>query len=251
MTEKTLLYPQRSATDADATHSESMTGRPDSKRVIEALASGLCPPDSAFDHYLAEPMRRLSAHHWTPLAVAARAALWFEEYNVRTVADIGSGAGKFCVAAALASRCHFTGLEHRGHLVACARTLARTFGVEARTHFIHGALGEARLPTVDAYYLFNPFEENVMAPMDRIDESVALSSERLTRDLDVVHSLLARAPAGTYVLTYNGFGERPPTSYSEIRVDRAFPSTLCLWRKSATRLIGRSHRPNLPAIGAA
>jgi hypothetical protein len=196
-------------------------------------------------------MRRLSANHWTPLAVAARAALWFEEYNVRTVADIGSGAGTFCVAAALASRCHFTGLEHRGHLVACARMLARAYGVEARTHFIHGALGEARLPTVDAYYLFNPFEENVMGPLDRIDESVALSSERLTRDLEVVHSLLARAPAGTYVLTYDGFGERPPASYRVIRVDRALPNTFCLWRKSATRLIGRAHRRDLAAMSAA
>jgi hypothetical protein len=222
-----------------------MTERPDSGRVIEALVAGVCPPDSAFDQFLAEPMRRLSAHHWTPLVVAARAAQWFDECNVRTVVDIGSGPGKFCVAAAIASRCHFTGLEHRGHLVACARRLARTFGVESRTAFIHGALGEVRLPTVDAYYLFNPFEENVMGPTERIDESVALSSERLTRDLEVVHSLLARAPAGTYVLTYNGFGARLPASYSQVRVDRVLPNTLCLWRKSASRLIGRSHRSDL------
>jgi hypothetical protein len=236
-----LLFPRRSS-DVDATPTESMIPYPDPACVIEALVRGVCPPDAAFDQFLAEPMRRLSAYHWTPLAVALKAAQWFEECNIRTVIDIGAGAGKFCVAAALATRCHFVGLEHRGHLLANARLLARTFGVEDRTYFIHGALGEVRLPTVDAYYLFNPFEENVMDPTECIDNSVRLSNERRTRDIESLHALLARASAGTYVLIYNGFGGSLPAGYERIRLARELPNTLCLWRKAAWGLIGRSYR---------
>ncbi len=251
MADKPLFFPQRDAGDGEPNSPAAGPERADVGRVAEALGAGGCPADSLFDQFLWEPMRSLSGQHWTPLAVAARAAQWLDECNVRTVLDIGSGVGKFCVAAALASRCHYTGLEHRGHLVTCARNLARTFGVEARTHFIHGALGEARLPTVDAYYLFNPFEENVLEPTERIDESVGLSGERLTRDLEALHLLLLRAPVGTYVLTYNGFGGDLPGSYSRMRVDRELPNPLCLWRKSASRLIRRSHQTGLASSAGA
>jgi hypothetical protein len=229
-----------------------MSEYPDPARLIEILGAGASPPDSEFDQYLAEPMRQLSSQHWTPLRVVTRAAHWFDELNVRTVVDIGAGLGKFCVAAAIASRCHFTGVEHRGHLVASARRLAQRFRVEDRTYFIHGALGEVRLPTVDAYYLFNPFEENVMHPEERIDDSVWLCRERLTHDLTLVHALLARAPTGTYVLIYNGFGSSLPASYSRVRAEHDLPNSLCLWRKTASRLVGRSNRSDLAsAVSAA
>jgi SAM-dependent methyltransferase len=210
--------------------------------VIEALRGGVCPTDAEFDQFLSEPIGALSARHWTPLAVTARAARWFDECNVRTVLDIGSGPGKFCVAGALACRCHFTGLEHRRHLVESARMLARAFGVENNAYFIHGALGEARLPNADAYYLYNPFEENVMGPGDRIDDSVELGSERMTRDIAAIRALLARAPAGTYVLVYNGYGGKLPADYTRVRADLNLPNALCLWRKAASRLIS-PYRP--------
>jgi SAM-dependent methyltransferase len=228
----------------DASPLRATTKHPSTGHVVEALAAGACPPDAAFDHFLSDPIRGLSAQHWTPLAVAARAAQWFDECNIRTVVDIGSGVGKFCVAAALSGYCHFTGLEHREELVACARRLAQRFGVESRTHFIHGALGDARLPTADAYYLFNPFEENVSDATERIDESVELSSERRARDLQATHALLSRAAAGTYVLLYNGFGGALPTSYRRVRLDRELPNPLCLWRKAPSGLISGGQRPS-------
>lgn len=238
MTGRILRFPGHHVASQASTQPGS-SGHLDAARVIEALAAGVCPPDSAFDAFLPAPLRRLSTRHWTPLAVSARAAQWFDECNVRTVIDIGSGAGKFCVAAALACHCHFTGLEHRAQLVACARVLARSFGVQSRAHFIHGALGEARLPSADAYYLYNPFEENVVDPTDRIDDDVELGEDRMSRDVQATHSLLDRAPAGTYVVTYNGFGGSLPASYRQVRVDRELPSPLSLWRKVPSRLSGR------------
>jgi SAM-dependent methyltransferase len=211
---------------------------PRPEQIAEALRAGRCPEDATFDHFLADPLRELSAQYWTPLEVAARAAQWFEECSVRTVVDIGSGAGKFCVAAALAGHCHFTGLEHRERLVGCARSLARTFQVENRVYFIQGALGSTSIPAADAYYLYNPFEENVMRETERIDESVELSDERQARDLMALRRLLLGARTGTYVLTYNGFGARLPPAYSEVRVDRELPNALRLWKKMSSSRSG-------------
>jgi SAM-dependent methyltransferase len=251
MADNILPFPSRVAAARGCDDLEWNTQRHDASSIVELLATGVCPPDLAFDAFLPEPLRKLSAQHWTPLTVAVRAARWFDECNVRTVVDIGSGPGKFCVAAALGCHCHFTGLEHRERLVACARMLASSFGVKSQVHFICGALGEARLPSADAYYLYNPFEENVMGRTERIDDDVELGNERLTRDLQTTHALLARAPAGTYLLTYNGFGGRIPASYRQVRADRDLPNPLCLWRKAASRLFAGARTGTTASSGAA
>ena len=204
-------------------------------RVVEALKARWPSSDEAFDQFLPEPMRRLSTRYWTPLAVAARAAQWLDECNVRSVVDIGSGAGKFCVAAALAGHCHLTGVEHRAGLVAASRELALTFGVAERTSFLHGALGELPLPRADAYYLFNPFEESLLPPSQHIDASVELNGERSSRDIAAAQALLASMPAGTYVLIYGGFGGCLPAASRRVRVDLALKNPLCLWRTSGAR----------------
>lgn len=205
------------------------------RQVAEALGVGLCPRDRAFDRFLPDELQAVSCQHWTPLIVAKRAAAWFYELNIRTVADIGSGAGKFCVAAALFGRCHFTGLEQRPQLVTAARALARLFKVDDRVLFIQGALGEVSHPIAEAYYLFNPFGENLFSQIDQLGDGVELSKERYVRDIAVTEDLLRRAPVGTYVLTYNGFGGRVPSSYDEIRVARDLPDVLRMWRKTLNK----------------
>jgi len=240
MTDKLLDFPKCNPEPRDPL-SRGPTSVPLSpEQIANALGVGMCPADSAFDHFLSERMRALSSQHWTPLVVAARAAHWFDECGVRTVVDIGSGAGKFCVAAALAGHCHFTGLEHRANLVSNARLLARTFQVANRVHFIHGSLGKANVPVADAYYVYNPFEENVWPRSGRIDEEVELSLERYGRDLETMRELLIEARAGTYVLTYNDLGTKLPASYKKVRTDRELPNVLCLWRKTGARAIGRA-----------
>lgn len=209
------------------------------EQVAEALRVGICPEDRAFDRFLSHELQIISGQYWTPLAVALRAAAWFYELDVRTVADIGSGAGKFCVAAALAGRCYFTGLEQRPRLVTAARTLARFFKVDNRVCFVEGTLGDIAPPIADAYYLFNPFGENLFNQDDCIDDSVELSNERYVRDIAAMEDLLHRASVGTYVLTYNGFGGRVPYSYDEVRVARDLPKLLRMWRKT------RSKQPTL------
>jgi O-methyltransferase len=208
--------------------------------VADALRAGRCPMEYAFDRLLPHDLRLLSAEHWTPLVAVLRAAQWLDELGVQTLVDIGSGAGKFCVAAALAGHCRFRGVEHRARLVLAAHELARVFGVDDRVEFSHGVFGKDPLPAADAYYLYNPFGENVFGSEQPFGEDVEVTEERYARDIAAVEAMLQSAPAGTYLLTYNGFGGRVPHTYERVRIDRDLPSVLCLWRQLSS--IGKSNR---------
>jgi predicted RNA methylase len=208
------------------------------QNVAATLRAGRFPTDSTFDRLLPHDLRRLSGEHWTPLAAVVRAAQWLDELGVRTVVDIGSGAGKFCVAAALAGRCRLIGVEHRARLVASARELARALRVDERVEFAHRVFGQDPLPAADAYYVYNPFGENVFGSEHPFGEDVDVSEARYARDVAALEDMLQSAPAGTYFLTYNGFGGRVPYTYERVRIDRELPSVLCLWRQ-----IGRLHVP--------
>lgn len=209
-------------------------GRPDypsAEQIAAALRRRMCPKDRAFDYHLPAELRVVSGQFWTPLAVALRTAEWIDDLAVQSVVDIGSGAGKFCVAAGLAARCRFIGIEHRPRLVAAARSLARAFEVDHRVTFVEGALGEIQTPPADVYYLYNPFGENLYGLDGHLDQKVELSEERYYRDIAAVESLLQRAPVGTHVVTYNGFGGNLPEGYCEVRTDYSLPSVLRLSRK--------------------
>ena len=219
----------------DPTPNEPLVLDPSAIGIAMAIRTGMCPVDRAFDRFYPDELRLVSAQYWTPLLVVMRAAEWFEELGVQSVVDIGSGAGKFCVAAALASRCRFIGLEQRPRLVAAARDLARVFDVEDRVTFLDGALGEILVPAADAYYLYNPFGENLFGAQDHLDEDVELSFDRYARDIATTRELLLRAPVGTYVVIYNGFGGQVPLGYQEIRADHELPNPLSMWKKTGER----------------
>ena len=201
------------------------------RRVAEALRAGIIPKEATFDRFLPEELRVVSGQHWTPLVVAKRVAEWFDELHVRTVVDIGSGAGKFCVAAALCSTARYLGIEQRPRLVAAARDLASAFHVDDRVEFAVGALGEIAVPVADAYYLYNPFGENLFGAIAQLDNDIELSDARYDSGVAAVEELLDSAALGTCVVTFNGFGGRFPPRFHQVRVDREMPSMLRLLQK--------------------
>jgi predicted RNA methylase len=201
------------------------------RSVSDLLRAGRCPSEAQFDTFLPVEHRVVSWQYWTPLVVVLRAATWLNDNRVRSVVDIGSGAGKFCVAAALASQCRFTGIEHRPRLISTARQLAKTFEVDDRVTFIDGVFGEATLPEADLYYMYNPFGENIFDRDCRLDDHVELSAERYERDTTAATDLLNDAKVGTYLLTYNGFGGSIPAGYKVVQTDLELPNVLRLWRK--------------------
>ena len=195
------------------------------------MRAGRCPEDRSFDRFLPESLRLVSPEYWTPLAVAQRAAEWFDSAGFQTVVDIGSGAGKFCIAAALFGRCRFIGLEQYSSLATAARALADLFDVDDRISFVAGAFENVPTPSGDAYYFFNPFGEYWLGPDHPPREGADFADRRYQNDIAAAEDLLRRVPVGTCVLTYNGFGGRVPAGYELIRVDWQVPGALRLWKK--------------------
>ncbi len=222
--------------ETDRTPSAAAVAESDAARAIAlALANGRCPSDADFDRHLPRDLARLSSCFWTPVSVAYRVAAWLDELGARSALDVGSGAGKLCVVAALSGSTRWLGLEHRPHLVKSANELARRFSVGERVDFRVGELGAMPLPVVDAYYFFNPFGENLFGYVDCIDTDVVLGRERYALDVAHAEALLHAAPVGTAVVTYNGFGGRMPAAFVERRVDRELPCVLRLYEKVAPR----------------
>jgi SAM-dependent methyltransferase len=202
------------------------------EQLAAAIRAGRWPSDPQFDAFLPAELRPVSRKHWTQLCVAARVAEWLVELELRSVVDIGSGSGKFCVATALASSARFIGIEQRPQLVAAARALAERFGVHDRVQFVRGTFPDTAAPPADAYYVYNPFGENRLDWREWLDDDVELSDERYRRDVASVGELLRRAPLGTCLIAYNGFGGRMPAGYRRIRSDDGLPSLLSVWRRT-------------------
>ncbi len=229
-------------------------GRPDhdpeggntaTRRIAAALRTRDLPPDEVFDRYLPEALQGVSSQHWSMLRIAVQVARWVNEHRIADVLDIGSGAGKFCVAAALASDARYLGIEHRPRLVEAARALAHTFGVDDRVTFIEGDAAEIVLPDAEAYYVYNPFGENLVGPEEWVDDEVEHSRGRFERDRATLEAFFDTRPPGTYVFTYNGFGGTLPANYREMRCDRTTFSVLRMLRKTA-RPGSSTARPRRP-----
>jgi SAM-dependent methyltransferase len=216
------------------------------QRLAEHLKSAPGPlDDDAFDRFLPRPLKEVSPQYWSSLAVARRAAEWLDDAGVEHIVDIGSGAGKFCVAAAIFGRCRFVGLEHRPALVDAARNLAQLFDVHDRVSFVRGTLGATGLPAAEAYYFFNPFGQYWFGSDQWMATDADVRQRPRAQDVAIAERLLRRVPVGTWLLTYNGFGGRVPVGYSLIRSDWELRAPLRLWRKEREELASRWRRASI------
>jgi predicted RNA methylase len=209
-----------------------MRRQPKPSKIIQAIRAGHWPPDEVFDLLLPEPQRSVSGQYWTPVEVIKMVVEWLQEFEAKSVVDIGAGAGKLCILGALASDLRWIGIEQRSNLVDVARELADSFQLRERATFIVGAFGQIEVPEADAYYMFNPFGENLFEPVYQLDAKVELSEEQYKRDLEATFQMLRRAKPGTILITYNGFGGNIPSNYQEIRVERGLRNILRAWRKT-------------------
>jgi SAM-dependent methyltransferase len=203
--------------------------------------------DEKFDSIYPAPIRKLSSLHWTPVAVAAPAAEWLVTAPETRVLDIGCGAGKFCLVAASLTDGRFTGVEQRSELVAAARQAANDLQL-TDLEFLHNNVMEVDFAEYDAFYLFNPFEEN-MHYGHRIDGKVRLSPALFRTYTTRVSTQLGERPLGTRVVTYMGYADDIPSCYE--CESTLFGDDLKLWIKQREydadieRLglrVSRSHR---------
>ncbi|MEY4577194.1 MAG: ribosomal protein methyltransferase [Pseudomonadota bacterium] len=206
---------------------------PENHAVARTLRAGKPVRDGVFDQVYPDDVRRVSARFWTPVDVALTASRWLTSIGAHSVLDIGSGAGKFCIVTSLASGQNLasvTGVEQREQLIDAAK--AANTHYEAKAQYLHGTIESIDPGPYDAFYLFNPFGENLYAPDEQFDTGPALSALRYLHDLSIFEHWLDSAPAQTAFLTYHGFGGRIPNNYTLLKAQNKGSDQLRLWRKT-------------------
>ena len=187
--------------------------------------------DQGFDTVYPVGIRLISRRVWTPVAVARRAAELFHRAGARHILDVGSGVGKFVLAAAAASpKVDFLGVEQRARLVDVARRARTRLGI-SNARFQVGDVTKMDWSAFDGVYLFNPLAENLFPEEDTIDDRVELTKARFLRDATRVESALRRARIGTSIVTYHGASTRIPASYELEALEAAGADLLRQWTK--------------------
>lgn len=193
--------------------------------------------DESFDEQLPLGLQLKSSVYFTPIDVARCAARLLAPEPGMRVLDIGAGAGKFClVAAREIPSARFDGVELRPHLV----RLANRFAGELRltnARFIHADALDLDWSEYDAFYLYNPFAEQLFEAGFMLDHTLALDPENFVLYVTTVRQRLALARVGTRVVTYHGYGAPAPLGYELVRKDAAGSDCIELWIK--TRAITR------------
>ena len=193
------------------------------------MKCGAYPTDPEFDEVFSEPAKRLSELHWTPVDVAVCAAEMLVADRSTKVLDVGCGSGKFCLIGAATQAASFSGIDQRRHLLAEGQAIAGRVALP-NVEFIHGNMEDLDWTGYDAFYLYNPFLENVCMPA-MLDDTVPLRPEYYFRYVETVQQKLRRQPIGTRVVTYHGFGGEMPYGYRMIEKREIGSDFLQCWVK--------------------
>lgn len=185
------------------------------------------PTDEEFDRAFPAHIRKVSANHWSTVAACHQAAIWLVTSPGTRVLDIGCGPGKFCAIGAMSTAGHFTGVEQRKHLCRVATELLSHYGILG-VQILHANVMQMEFRDFDAFYLFNPFEENLL-PMLKINDEVPVYLELYARYIEFVRREFSRVRIGTRIVTYWGACDEIPSCYD--CVETAIDGQLRLWVK--------------------
>jgi len=171
--------------------------------------------DEEFDAFYTMKMRKLSSTQWTPVAVAQKAIDFLVQGPDTRVLDLGSGAGKFCIVAAMHCEAFITGVEQRENLVLLSRKLASSYRL-GNVEFIKADMVKIDFSKFDAFYFFNSFEEMVNTK-DKIDAHYRSGLDLYDQYRQLLKDRLDLAHIGTRVVTYCGEGGVIPDSYNLVK----------------------------------
>lgn len=168
--------------------------------------------DETFDQQFSSRIKKLSKIHWSPLNIVKTAASFLAPQPGSKVIDIGSGAGKFCIAAAhYCPQAEFYGIEQRKNLYLTSKRLKTLSGLN-NVHFTHGDFTEINLKDYDGIYFFNSFAENLCS-YGRIDNSIQYSPSLYNYYANYLYKILEEKPIGTRLATYHVDENEIPASY--------------------------------------
>ena len=167
--------------------------------------------DREFDLIYPDDVRLLSDVHWTPVSAARTAARFLVTGPHTRVLDIGCGPGKFCALGASCTEGHFTGVEQRANLVRAGEKMIRHYSLP-RVRLIHANMKDIRFADYHAFYLFNPFAENIWLSA-KMDSQVETGPHLYNDYCAHVARELANLPVDTRVVTFWGDGDEIPRCY--------------------------------------
>jgi SAM-dependent methyltransferase len=171
--------------------------------------------DREFNTLYPLSIQALAKNHWTPLPLAMKAAHFLAgEDNVK-ILDIGSGVGKFCLAAAWHTPSAFYyGVEQRESLIQYAETAKRNLDID-NVSFIHGNFSQLDLKKYDHFYFYNAFYENLDGT-DKIDDSIDYSGELYNYYNRYLFRQLQQKQKGTRLCTLCSLESEVPPDFQVI-----------------------------------
>jgi SAM-dependent methyltransferase len=196
----------------------------------QTFSAGSLGSDAAFDAVYDVGIRALSEQHWTPVAVAGRAARLLALAGAKRILDVGSGAGKFCIVGALCTAAEFVGVERRAGLVEVARRAASGLGA-SRATFVHAKVEAFSFSGFDGFYLYNPFYEHVSEKRLNIDGGVKRTPKAHRSVIRATAERLRSAAPRAFVVTFHGSGGVMPRSYRFLGDELAGNDRLEVWVK--------------------
>lgn len=174
--------------------------------------------DGQFNRLYPPSIQLLSQRHWTPLVVARKAAKFLAAEDNARVLDIGSGVGKFCLAAAYHKpNAFFYGVEQRKKLIDHAETAKGILSLK-NISFIHGNFTQLDFRQYEHFYFFNSFYEN-LAGTDKIDSSIDYSGELYNYYNRYLYKQLDQKPAGTRIASFHSLEDEVPPGYHVVGVE--------------------------------
>lgn len=188
------------------------------KELLDALAAGDSVNERDFDLMFPREARKFSRMHWTPVAVAVKAAQWLASRPGARVLDVGAGSGKVCMIGAVTTGASFVGVERDPEMVAVAKQVTKENKIERVRYVCEDVLAHD-WAQYDGVYLFNPFANHVE------NEAEFISTVR------EVGEKLKAMPVGTRVVTFHGFGGTMPEGYVQLEAEIIGPGVLQLWEK--------------------
>ncbi len=187
-------------------------------------------PDLTEDNFcmlLPEYLQKASKTYFTPIRIAEIATQWLTEDGRKRVLDIGAGVGKFCITGARNSDSYFYGIEYRKSLSKVANDLIHHFEIQNAVVQNVNVI-EIDFTDFDAFYLYNPFYENLEITK-RLNNEVQLSDSLYAAYLKYTEYQLRMTKKGTRVVTYHGNSMEVPLSFKKFKETK--DGLLNLWIK--------------------
>lgn len=183
--------------------------------------------EETFELMLPDYLQKASRVFFTPFHVAITATQWLTEDGKVKILDIGAGVGKFCIVGATYSDSFFYGIEYRPSLVKIANNIIENFQIK-NASIINNNLSEVEFNNYDAFYLYNPFYEN-LSFSKKLNNEVELIGSLYSYYCKSTEDKLSETKSGTRLVTFHGNNFEVPTNFKKIK--ESDDGKLKLWIK--------------------